>query len=202
MKRLLLALAVTLAACNAGQPRTYRVAIDTAPLNVTDATCFKNGSVPSYPETTSNLFAEQQWVVWDGVLGDGTQVQYLDFGSQSYKLGNSPAVAFDELVRSFSQTNPGVFQGQRQVSKVTPNNGGTYVQTATGVITVNFSDLGTSPSGSIVVESRYQCTPVAPGVCPLELDVTDPKSCKIAIPFSARRIETSRIATYEEDAKN
>lgn len=202
MKRTLLALCLALTACNAGQPRTYRVAIDTAPLNITDSTCFKNGTVPSYPESTSNLFAEQQWVVWDGVLADNTSVQYLDFGTQSFKLGHSPSVSFDELVRSYSATNPGVFQGQRQISRVTPNNGGTYVQTATSVITVTFSDLGAAPSGTLAVESRYQCTPVSPGVCPLEIDVTDPKSCKVSIPFSGRRIDVSRIATYEEDAKN
>lgn len=202
LRTLTVAAAVAFCACNAGQPRTYRVAIDESPLNVTDATCFKNGSIPSYPSSTSNLFAEQQWVVWDASLSDGTPVQYLDFGTQSFKLGHSPGVQFDELIRSFSGSNPGVFIGQRLTSKVSPSNGGTYVQTATSIVTVSFSDLGAAPSGTLVVESKYACSGLGGGACPLEQDVMDPKSCKVSMPFNARRIDVARIATYEEEAKN
>lgn len=195
--------AIALCACNPGQPRVYRIALDTTPAgNIVDGNCFKNGMLATPNESTSNLFTEEQWVIWDGVLSDGTPVQYLDFGTQAYKLGHSPAISFNELIRSYSGVNPGVFVGQRLISNVTPSGGGSYVQTATTIITATFSDLGVSPSGTLQLDSRYACTALGGGTCPNETFVTDPKSCATSLPFSARKIEVSRIAGYTEEGKN
>ena len=79
------ALAVALAACNSGQPRTYRIALDMTPVRyITDSKCYKNNVVPAPNESTANLFDEQQWVIWDGASQDGSPLQFLDFGKQAH----------------------------------------------------------------------------------------------------------------------
>ncbi len=195
--------ALAFVACGSSQPRTYRVAIDNTPARfITDSKCFKNNNVPAPNESTANLFEEQQWVVWDGVQQDGSALQFLDFGKQSYKLGDSPAVEFDELIRSFAGVTPGVFTGQRVKSTVTPSGNGNVVQTATAIITVTFSDQGSSPHGRIDIDSRYACTGVAGGICPNEAGVDAPRNCAVAVPFSARKIDIARVAEYQEEGKN
>ncbi|MBL8952360.1 MAG: hypothetical protein JNK82_16390 [Myxococcaceae bacterium] len=192
-----------LAACQGNQPRTYRVALDLTPVRfITDGKCFKNNEVPAPNESTANLFDEQQWVVWDGVQQDGSSVQFLDFGKQQFKLGDSPQVEFSDLVRSFASVTPGVFTGQRVLSSVTPSGGGNVVQTATTIITVTFNDLGNAPYGRLDIDSRYACTGVAGGVCPLEQAVASPRSCAVAVPFVARKIDIARVAEYQEEGKN
>jgi len=201
---LLAALTVlALAACGSNQPRTYRVALDLTPARfITDGKCFKNNVVPAPNESTANLFEEQQWVIWDGVQQDGSALQFLDFGKQTFKLGDSPEINFDELVRSFATVNPGVFTGQRVVSTVTPSGPGSAVQTATTIITVTFSDQGASPHGRLDLDSRYACSPVAGGICPMEAVVASPRNCAVAIPFSARKIDIARVAEYQEEGKS
>lgn len=203
LRTLVAAAVLALCACNAGQPRAYRIALDkTFATNITDGNCFKNGEVTPPSESTSGLFTEEQWVIWDGVTPDGTAVQYLDFGKQTYKLGHSPAISFDELIRSNSTVNPGLFTGTRLVSASTASGAGSFVQTATSIVTVSFSDLGNSPSGTLTLDSRYACGTVNGGVCPNEQFVADPKSCLVVLPFSARKIDAARIAGYTEEGKN
>src|SRR5262245_7846430 len=96
---LILAAPLALVACNNGQPHTFRIALE-QPSALANS-CFKNNMPPSSSTTvsTNNLVAEEQWVIWDGVEKDGTPSQYLDHGKHAFKLGDSPAVAFDEVVK-------------------------------------------------------------------------------------------------------
>ncbi len=205
MYRLMIAALATiaLAACNAGQPRIYRVALDVAPSkNIQDSMCFKNQQVPSGGESTSNLLVEQQWVVWDGQNADGTEAQFLDMGRQQFKLGNSPEVDFDELIKSTPGQAAGIFVGQRVTSDIVSLGNGSVVTARTGIITVSFQDLGASPVGTMSVDSRYACQAQGGASCPQEANVSDPRNCKVTMNFSARRIDVSRIAGYTEQGSS
>ena len=193
MKTVLMAAAamVVLVGCNSGQPRIYRVAVDVSPAKtVQNPSCYKANAVPGGTVSETNLRVEQQWVIWDGVEGK----QYLDMGRQQFKLGDSPTINFAELIEG--QT--GVFTGQRvENDQVTIPNVVSYNQVRQTIITVNFNDLGASPTGTINLQSSYACQPQ--GSCPMDTTVADPRSCTVPLNFVARRIDVSRIAAYQEE---
>lgn len=198
LRLLALAAAFVVTACNTGQPRIYRVALNTAPMrNISDPSCFKANMVPgSSGLTESNLFVEQQWVIWDatGTDADMTPMQFIDVGHQAFKMGDSPAVDFDELIGT---TNAGTFTGQRVQSSSVPNS---YIEVRQTILTVTFSDTGAAPTGKLAADAKYEC--VSQGApCPSSAFVSDPKSCRVELPFSARRIDVSRIAGYSEESK-
>lgn len=192
---------VALAACNAGQPRIYRVALDLGPTkSVQEATCFKNQMVPSSQISETNLFVEEQWVIWDGATADGAPKQFLDFGHQTFKLGDAPEADFDDLIAG-NPSNPGVFTGQRVRSNLVSIPGtGSFVQVRQTIITASFADLGAAPVGTLKIDAKYACQSQG-AQCPMEDLVADPRSCAVAVNFSARRIDVSRIAGYTEEGK-
>jgi hypothetical protein len=200
MKRAILtALALALCACNSGQPRIYRIAMDLTPAtDIHEPTCFKNNQVPSsnVTDNKTNLYAEEQWVIWDATSSemDPSPKQFLDLGHQAFKLGDSPAVDFDDVIGT---TVTGTFNGRRTRSNSVPNQ---YVQTRQTTLTVKLSDSGASPTGTMTIASEYACVTQG-GTCPLEDFVADPRNCSVDIPFSARRIDVSRISAYSEDSK-
>src|SRR5258708_6665633 len=141
MRLLSFSAAVTLAACNAGQPRIYRVALDdSSTKSIQQTECWKGGKVPTTSSSDTNLLIEEQWVVWDGADPDGSPKQFLDLGPQSYKLGDSPQIDFDDTIGS---TTPGSFLGAHVRSDTISIPGaGSYIEVRETSITTSFSDLG------------------------------------------------------------
>lgn len=192
--RLLAVAAVAMAAvgCGGNQPRIYRVALDkTKAESVQDAACFKMQAVSGNSVTETNLRTEQQWVVWDGASPN----QYLDFGQQSYKLGDAPEITFSDLVLGQSNT----FTAQRVTNTQGQGIGGQFVQVRQTVITVAFNDMGAAPTGTMALQSSYACQPAS--ACPTDMQVPDPRSCKVTLDWVARHIENDRTALYQEEGK-
>jgi hypothetical protein len=184
-----------LLACNAGQPRIYKVAVDLSPATpVRDATCYFNQAVPVNVVDTTNLRSDQQWVIWDAVNSTGQAVQYLDCGEQQAHLGNSPVIDFTSAIET---TTSGTFVGTERQSETFGNNQFTQVRNAT--ITVNFADEGATPTGTMTLHSEYACTPM--NNCPMETATSDFHSCSVSLNFTARRIDTSRISAYNDQGK-
>jgi hypothetical protein len=191
MQRMMMAFVAVaaLAACNGGQPRIYRVAVDQTPArNVQTAACWKMQAVPTSFINETNLLVEEQWVIWDGLDSQGAPKYFLDFGRQNFNLGDAPEIDFNELISSGVQ---GQFSGQRVRSQQVP---GIYTEVRQTSITVTFNDLGAAPTGTMSLKAAYACQ----GTCPPENQVNDPRSCEVPLQFSARRIDVSRIAGYSE----
>src|SRR5262249_19594899 len=157
----LVASAAVLAACNGGQPRIYKVAMDMSPLSpVRDASCYYNQAAPTNVTETTNLRAEQQWVVWDAVGDKGAPLQYLDCGEQKFTMGNSPALDFAGAIET---EQPGTFVGTARSTRTFGNN--LYTEVRNTTIDVTFNDQGPSPTGTMTLRSEYGCTPVE--ACPI-----------------------------------
>jgi hypothetical protein len=194
IKTLVAALAslAVLAACNNGQPRLYKVAVDMSALSpVTDSTCYFNNMAPNAAVTTTDLRTEQQWVVWDASDTDGKPLQYLDPGEQRAKMGNSPSIDFHDTIET---TTPGTFTG---TIRSTQTFGMLYTETRQGTLAVAFSDQGASPTGSITFRSEYDCSAMS-GTCPMDNPSSDFHSCSVTLPFTSRRIDASRIDGYTD----
>lgn len=178
-----------LSGCNGGQPRIYRVSVDTTPLRtIADPSCYKNGQLPSgQQETLSNFRTEAQWVIWDS--GDGKQ--YLDTGSNHFQIGDAPEIVVQDVIECGSACT-GTFQGARTVTNPFPGFQNT-TETRQTSITVTFNDEGAAPAGTVQLRAQYACV----GNCPNPNPVPDSVSCATQLSFEARRIDTSRIEAYQ-----
>jgi hypothetical protein len=189
-----LAVSFALAACNSGQPRIYRVAMDmTAVSPVEDANCYKGAVAPMNPPTSTNLRSEEQWVIWDSSDTTGAPIQLLDCGVQSFTLGNSPAISFSSDIQT---SQLGTFVGDYETRSVSDNGNITEVRDTS--ITVKFSDEGASPTGQMTLTAQYACNSANGATCPEEQNVQDPRSCTVNLNFSARRLDTARISDDQE----
>ena len=169
----------TLAACQNGQPRVYRVAVDiTSIKTLQDPQCFKANMPPtSLTVQEQNYRSETTWVVWDGA---GSK-QFMDMGLSKFTLGDSPQVVVDDLIegadRSFTAT---------RVRTLRTN----ITELEKTIVIANWNDLGATPVGTIVIDASYQC---ADGLtkCPNE---PNKRSCKQTLNFWARKIEVSETS--------
>jgi hypothetical protein len=178
-----------LSGCNNGQPRIYRVSLDTTPLRtIADPSCYKNGQLSNNQETTSNFREEHQWVIWDS--GDGKQ--YLDIGTQHYKLGDSPDINIGDVIECGASCT-GTFQGARTLTNPFPGVQNT-TETRQTSITVAFNDEGAAPAGTVQLRAQYACVGNCP---PPQNSAPDAVSCATQMSFEARRIDTSRIEAYQ-----
>lgn len=181
MRSLMSAVAVlaagTLMACNGGQPRVYKIAIDTSPLKNLPATCYSAGNAPSNTPTESGLVETQDWELFDGA-----QKQYLSLGTRTIGMGEAPSVqigpgsTFDTI-----EGGPKTFTGEYKT--VSNPGGGTNEVTQDKVVTVTFDDTpGNTASGTIDVKSTVTCTqtPCSP-------------SCEVTMTFNGRKIEGTPI---------
>jgi hypothetical protein len=177
-----------LSGCNNGQPRIYRVAVDTTPLRtIADPSCYKNSQLPSGDQITEvNYRQEHQWVIWDS--GDGKQ--YIDIGQVSFKLGDSPKIDVTDMIET---SQSGTFQGSRNETNTAPGNAGSMVnETRQTSITVTFNDEGAAPAGNVQLRAQYACV----GNCFQPNPTPDSVSCATQLSFEAHRIDTSRIEAY------
>ena len=179
--------AVLFLACNTGQPRIYKIAVDQSPILTLPPTCYSNNEIPGgtirYQET--NLRQDMEWVIWDGVEGK----QYLDLqmGGGSFDLGDAAPITVAELIEG--QDN--VFVGTRTTSRLPDANNYSYVRTRT--VTVTFEDQGATPKGTIDLVSNYTCTNCAQG----ETEQPGNKNCSTRMNFVGHRVDTQRISVNE-----
>ncbi|MBX5484212.1 MAG: hypothetical protein IRZ16_20490 [Myxococcaceae bacterium] len=179
------ATAVALSACNTGQPRIYRVAVDLSPVLNLPPTCFSNNEIPggTVRQSVTNWRGEYEWVIWDGVDGK----QYLDLGEgATFDLGDAAPISVVGVIEGQDNT----FVGTETISRLPDNNNYSYVRTK--VITVTFNDQGASPTGTVDLNSSYTCTNCADG----ETEQPGNKNCSTRLNFTARRIDASPTTGY------
>lgn len=178
---------LVLLACNTGQPRIYKVAIDASPLGNLPATCYVNNELPNNQTRTTytNLRLEQEWVIWDGVENK----QYLDMGSVQFGLGDAAPVVVAELIEGTEN----VFSGSRTDTQLPDPNANNHSSVRTRTVTVAFDDQGTTPTGTITVLSNYTCTNCFPN----ETEADGNKSCTTQMKFVGHRVDTQRISVNE-----
>lgn len=180
-----------LVGCNGGQPRIYRVAIDKTPIRtIADPSCFRGNILPSGRGQLSevNFREEDEWVIWDGVEGK----QYLDLGTQSYKLGDSPEIRVADLIEGSDK----VFSAQR--NEVKPFPGVEATESRQTQIVVTWNDYSFAPTGTIQLTAQYACV-AGREQCPNPNPTPDSVSCRSQLNFTARRIEASHITAYNNN---
>lgn len=166
----------------AGQPRIFRVAIDTTPVKTLNKPeCFK-GNMPNLNQITQeqNFRKEATWVVWEAA----EKKQYLDMGSATrFTLADAPTINVDNLIEGADN----VFSATRQ-----QQDRGAIIELSTTNIVTTFADLGATPTGTVQLNAQYQCQS-ATSPCPAE---PSKRGCSAQLSFWARRIEVSQNTNY------
>jgi len=184
MRRFPLSLAAalfSLAGCQMGQPRVYRVAVDVTPIKaLQEPQCFRANMPPSNVTVQEqNYRSETSWVVWDGAEAK----QFMDMGLTRFTLGDSPEVVIDDLIegadRSFTATRVRTLRSSITELEKT-------------IVIANWNDLGASPVGTLDIDSSYQCAD-GTAKCPNE---PNKRSCKQKLNFWARKVEVNQTTGY------
>lgn len=184
---------LSLAGCNSGQPRIYKVAIDRKPLRtITTPTCYRNSALPSsqgqYNE--ENFRAEDDWTIWGG---EG-QTEYLDMGTESFQLGSAPEIEVD--ASTVIQGTDKNFAANRSVQRPIAS---LYTEVRQTQIAVKFDNYSASPTGTIQLTSQYACIP-GTMACPVgEASPPDAASCTATLTFVARKIDAQQVTFYSND---
>ncbi len=180
-----------LAGCNSGQPRIYRVAVDRSPINTSlPPSCYRvaqpNGGIVSPVDV--NYRQQEQWVVWEGV----EKVEYLDMGSTSFKLGDSPKIDVTSLIEGKEK----VFAASHAELKAVADQ---YTEQRRMTVTVKFDDYSFAPKGTVALKSEYACSGPA-GRCPTgEALPADGANCEGLLSFVARRVDAQQVTFYENN---
>jgi hypothetical protein len=172
---------IALVGCNNGQPRIYRVAL--GQLSGIGPACFKGGNLPQSNSDNKGFVDQLDMVIWDG-----TDKQYLDIGTQSFSLGDSPTIKINDEIESNADK---VFNGQHNVVRNVATN---YSEQRLTSITVSFNDYSTSPSGTVDLKADYACSGSS---CPtMNNPAPDSVSCAGRLTFAGRRIDAQQITAY------
>ena len=175
---------IAMSACNTGQPRIYRVAIDESPVRQPlPPDCYRGNIVPAAADQRQNFRHDADWVIWDGA--DGKQ-QYLDTGAISYALGDAPKVDVADAIEGADKT----FIGIR--TRITPL-GNDRTDTRRTQVTVTFNDFSASPTGTVALQGQYLCQGNA---CPNNNMDPETRSCQATLNFVARRIDVQNLTVY------
>lgn len=180
-----------LAGCNMGQPRLYRVAIDESPLKtIKTPTCYRNSNLPGGPSDVDTYRAEKEWVIWNGVSGK----EYLDLGTLSYKLGDSPTITVLGLIEG-----DGAERSFAAVRTEARPAGDLYTEQRQMQIAVKFDDYSASPVGTVSLQSTYACSNNRAS-CPTgDQAPPDAASCNAVLNFVARRIDVTNGTSYNNN---
>lgn len=177
--------------CNGGQPRIYRVAIDETPIRtIAVPSCFRNNNLPAGRGniTEQNYRVENEWVIWTGV----EQTEYLDLGTQVYKLGDAPDIRVNDLIEGTDKTFSALRNEQKPI-------GDQYTEARQTQISVKFDDYSFAPKGTISLNSQYACIK-GRADCPVgDASPPDAASCSSALNFVARRIDAQQITAYNNN---
>lgn len=182
---------ISFAGCLQGQPRLYRVALDETPVRtVNTPTCFRNSELPANRNNIveQNYRSEDEWVIWNGV----DQTEYLDLGSQAWKLGDAPEILVTDLIQGMDKA----FSAARNVQSPISDQ---YIELRQTTVAVRFNDYSAAPTGTVSLTSQYACTK-ARGECPQGTAVAnDAASCTASLNFVARRIDVQQSTAYKND---
>ncbi len=177
--------------CNGGQPRIYRVAIDETPIRtIAVPSCFRNNNLPAGRGniTEQNYRSENEWVIWTGV----EQTEYLDLGTQVYKLGDAPDIRVNDLIEGTDKTFSALRNEQKPIQDF-------YTEARQTQISVKFDDYSFSPKGTISLNSQYACIK-GRNDCPVgDASPQDAASCSSSLNFVARRIDAQHITPYNNN---
>ncbi len=159
-----------------GQPKYYRVAIDSSRLADVPSSCYRSGSVPEADDKTNNVVDVGQWIIWDGVDGQ----KYLQVGDINYALGDAPVniTAGDAIVN----TEAGKLTFTIERVRTNPS--------STARATYTFDNLGDTAKGTLALS--YVCsgsTACAP-------------NCEASVPFVGRRLEIDPMLVVANSANN
>jgi hypothetical protein len=167
---LLLASLSLTAACGAGSPRYYMVAIDRSPAEALPATCYRGGTAPQATDKSTSVITAQQWVVWDGP--DNTL--YLGVGDMSvFDLGDAQNVRINGS--AIAGKMPTFTETREQV---------TLGATVTTSVTVNLTDLSNTLKGTLTLDSKTACTN-----CGIP-------ACNVALPITGHRFDANPEMNY------
>ncbi len=157
------------------QPRYYRVAIDTSPLNNLTPSCYSDNTVPT-DDRTANVVDVGQWIIWDGV----EDRKYLQVGDVDYELGDAQVriIAGDAIVSS--EADKPTFTAER--TQTGPNR--------TSRATYTFDKLGETVEGTLALS--FSCS--APTGCP--------PNCEASLPFVGRRLDVDPTLQVGNTASN
>ena len=186
--------AVVALACMIGcgyAPRIYEVAVDQAQLNSLPKECYRANTIPNPRVSTTNYFGEYTWTVWDGAENK----QYLDMGATAgWDLGD--ATGPGGVGASVGNLAPAgqiegadrVFTAQQSTVR-TPDTTSNTTWSVTRTIKVTYNDLGNTPTGTLDLSVKYDCT----NQCTGNFEPAQNPSCAVALPFKARRVDGNQI---------
>lgn len=182
---------LSLVGCNQGQPRIYRVAVDATPVRtIAVPSCFRNNNLPAGRGniTEQNYRSEDEWVIWNGV----DQTEYLDLGTQSFNLGDSPTIRVADLIEGTEKTFSALRNEQKPIAD-------SYTEARQTQISVKFNDYSFAPTGTIALNSQYACIN-GRDPCPTgNASPQDAASCSSSLNFVARRIDAQQITAYNNN---
>lgn len=182
---------VSFAGCLQGQPRLYRVAVDATPVRtIAVPSCFRNNNLPAGRGniTEQNYRQEDEWVIWNGV----DQVEYLDLGTQTFNLGDSPTIRVSDLIEGTEKTFSALRNEQKPIADQ-------YTEARQTQISVKFNDYSAVPTGTIALNAQYACIK-GRADCPVgDASPQDAASCSSSLNFVARRIDVQQITAYNNN---
>lgn len=182
---------LSLVGCLQGQPRIYRVAIDETPVRtIAVPSCFRNNNLPAGRGniTEQNYRSEDEWVVWNGV----DQTEYLDLGTKSWNLGDSPTIRVSDLIEGTDKTFSALRNEQKPIADQ-------YTEARQTQVSVKFTDYSAVPVGTISLNSQYACIK-GRNDCPVgDLSPQDAASCTSSLNFTARRIDAQQLTAYNNN---
>ncbi|MCA2980759.1 MAG: hypothetical protein INH41_13755 [Myxococcaceae bacterium] len=201
--KLLGAVAATLlvTGCNTGQPRIWRVAYDTSRfVFVENSACYIGNRVPQARTQQTGYRRDANWVLWDGVTdAQGQLKQYLDIGNPTFKLGESPSVAVEDVIEGDSGKREFLATRQTQSFGPVPRRS---IETRAGTVTVTWENYNPAAIGTLKVRSQYNCVDSGGGMpqdlCPRpnETPANDAANCEVSVDFVARRIDVTQGTEY------
>lgn len=188
---------VSLVGCGGNQPRVFRISLDRTPeKSISNPSCYKDSRLPGGGTTTEvNYREERYWVIWDGVDAAGTAKQFLDLARPTFKLGDSPTITVTGLVEGSDRT----FSAQRNITNNFPG-GIQATETRQTIVTVTFSDLNNTPTGTVSLNAQYACVP-GQQQCPTPNPIPDSVSCQTTLNWSGRKIEGQQIIAYQPEGQ-
>lgn len=182
---------LSLVGCNQGQPRLYRVAVDATPVRtIAVPSCFRNNNLPAGRGniTEQNYRSEDEWVIWNGV----DQTEYLDLGTQLWKLGDAPDIRIADLIEGTEKTFSALRNEQKPIADQ-------YTEARQTQISVKFNDYSFAPTGVITLNSQYACIK-GRADCPVgDASPQDAASCQSSLNFVARRIDVTQVTSYNNN---
>ena len=127
-------------------------------------------------------------MIWNGV----DQVEFLDLGTQTFNLGDSPTIRVSDLIEGTEKTFSALRNEQKPI-------GDMYTEARQTQISVKFNDYSAVPTGTIALNAQYACIK-GRNDCPVgDASPQDAASCSSSLNFVARRIDVQQLTAYNNN---